>query len=89
MSMIRRRLYSLFRDLADRFADLPLGYDDTEKKLWSISLFFTGTEREAQMIVETLGDVACGNPRCGEYGEGCSRGWMATAVLAPEPEENL
>ena len=73
--MIRRPLYTFCHWLAAKvntYQDRPT---DPESKWWDLSVSFEGSQEEAEKILDLLCDSACGNPKCGEFGEHCKRDW--------------
>lgn len=76
MRWIRRGLYTFGYWLgvkANVYQDRPT---DTESKWWDVSVSFEGSQKEAEKILDLLCDLACGNPKCGEFGEHCKRDWV-------------
>lgn len=56
---------------------------------WDITHSFQGTEREAEELLDRIGEVLCGNPCCGEIdGETCHRDWFGSARLARFEDED-
>ena len=76
MTWIRRQLYTFGYWLAAKVntdTDRPT---DPESRWWDISVSFEGSQKEAEEILELLCDRACGNPKCGEFDEHCTRDWV-------------
>ena len=92
MTWIRRQLYTFGYWLgakANTYQERPL---DPTATWWDVSVSFEGSQQEAEKILDLLCESACGNPKCGDFGEHCKRDWaggsrrLHTVRLAPSSD---
>ncbi len=81
MRWIRRGLYTFGYWLgakANVYEDRP---HDPSDRWWDVSVSFEGTQKEAEELLDHMVGLACGNPKCGEFGEHCKRDWAGGSKL--------
>ena len=81
MQWIRQQLFTFGYWLGDKTNVYQDRAHDPTAKWWDISVSFEGTQKEAEELLDHMVDLACGNPKCGEFGEHCKRDWAGSSGL--------